>query len=206
LCAERRGVLDPVVTELIRSIGTDALQILGPAVVAALAAYKAASLQFKATLQQLRESNEFSARQHLFDYYKGRQKRLSESHASLMSSLGSVLGANAAAGDGEPDGALQAIVDTFTSMAKLHLGAAPFEIQLVLRDMKAKRLGQLEEYRELEQKAALLIGLDVGPAFESKRAVVFTLIEAYGALERCNQLLLEQEMDALFSKYVGARA
>lgn len=193
--------MDPVLAELLNEL----IKIVGPAVVAALAAYKAAALQFRATLQQLREGNEFSARQHLFDYYKERQKRLSERHTSLMNSLGQVLGVNAAAQDNEPEGSLKAIIDTFNSMAQLHLGAAPFEIHLVLRDMKAKKLHQLDDYRELEARKERLTGLIVGRDFESTRSAGFALIEVYGELERCNQLLLESEMDALFSKYVGER-
>lgn len=198
--------MDPTLAQVIESVSTEAIKIIGPAVVAALAAYKAAALQFKATLQQLREGNEFSARQHLFDYYKERQKRFSEGYSNLVNSLSQVLGANAAAEGDEPDGSLKAMLDTFTSLAQLHLGAAPFEIKLVLRDMKARKLEQIEEYKELEGKQAMLSGLVLGKDFESKRAAVFSMIEVYGALERCNQLLLEREMDSLFSKYVQERA
>ncbi len=51
--------MDPVLANLISSIGIEAIKIVGPAIVAALVAYKAAALQFKATLQQLREGNGF---------------------------------------------------------------------------------------------------------------------------------------------------
>lgn len=198
--------MDPTLAQLIDSVCVEAIKVIGPAVVAAIVAYKAASLQFQATLQQLRENNEFSARQHLFEYYKERQKRFSESYFNLVSSLSQVLGANAAAGDDEPDGSLKAMLDTFTSLAQLHLGAAPFEVKLVLRDMKQKKLEEIEEYKELEAKQALLSGLVIGKDFESKRAAVFSMIEVYGSLERCNQLLLEREIDFLFSKYFKERA
>ena len=195
--------MDPVLAELINSIGLEAIKIIGPAAIAAFAAYKAASLQFKATLTQLREANEFSARQHLFDYYKDRQKRLSESHNELTTSLGQVLGVNAAAREDDLDTSIEKMVDTFDSIARLYLGAAPFEISLTVRDMKAKGLDRLEEYSELQSKKQTLEVLELDQDFESKKNVIISLLEVYGQLERCNQLLLEKEMDSLFSKYVS---
>lgn len=69
--------------------------------------------------------------------------------------------------------------------------------------MKAKKLDKQEEYKELEEKQAILSRLTIGKDFESKRTTVFSVIEVYGSLERCNQLLLEREMNRLFRKYVG---
>ena len=195
--------MDPVLAELLNSIGLEAIKVVGPAAIAAFAAYKAASLQFKATLAQLREANEFSARQYLFDYYKERQKRLSESHNELTTSLGQVLGVNAAVPEGDLDFSIQKMIDTFDAIAHLYLGAAPFEISLTVRDMKAKGLDDLEEYVELESTKHTLGGLELEADFDSKRNVVISLLGVYGQLERCNQLLLEKEMDSLFSKYVN---
>lgn len=195
--------MDPVLAELINSIGLEAIKIVGPAAVAAFAAYKAASLQFKATLTQLREGNEFSARQYLFDYYKDRQKRLSESHNELTTSLGQVLGVNAAAREDVFDVNIQKMIDTFDSIASLYLDAAPFEISMTVRDMNAKGLDNLEEYLILQSTKQALEGLVVGEDFNSKKAAVISLLKVYGQLERCNQLLLEKEMDSLFSKYVS---
>lgn len=195
--------MDPVLAELIKSIGVEAIKIVGPATVAAFAAYKAASLQFKATLTQLREANEFAARQYLFDYYKERQNRLSESHNELTTSLGQVLGVNAAAREDVFDANIQKMIDTFDSIARLHLDAAPFEISLTVRDMKSKGLDDLEEYLELQSTKQTIEGLVVAEDFNSKKAVVISLLKVYGQLERCNQLLLEKEMDSLFSKYVS---
>lgn len=72
--------------------------------------------------------------------------------------------------------------------------------------MKAKKLQQIEEFQDLEAKKAIVANLTIDTDFESKRTVVVALLDVYGSLERCNQLLLEKEMDQLFSKYVGGRA
>ncbi|WP_193003554.1 hypothetical protein [Aeromonas simiae] len=108
-------------SNLIQRIPIKALKLLGPAIVAAIATYKAAALQFNATLQQLRENNELTARQHLFDYYKERQKRLSKGYSSLTYSMDQVLRVNASVAEELPNGALKEIVDSFTSIAQLHL-------------------------------------------------------------------------------------
>jgi hypothetical protein len=197
--------MDAALAQLLETVGIETIKVIGPAIVAAIVAYKVASLQFKATLRQLREANEFSARQHLFDYYKERQKRFSEGYSSLINSLSQILGTNTAVSDDELDGSLKAMLDTFSSLAQLYLSATPFEIKLVLRDMKAKKLNELDEYKDLEEKQLNLSGLSLGKDFESKRTAVFFMIEVYGALERCNQLLLEREIDGLFGKYVQER-
>lgn len=191
--------MDPVLAEFL----TDATMIIGPAVVTGFFAYQAAAHQSKATLQKIREANEFSARQHLFDYYKERQKRFSEGYTNLVNTMGQVLGVNAAAFDSNSDVGLDKLVDGFNSIVGLHLSAAPFEISLVLRDMVAKKLDGTEEFKELEVKKARVADLTAGTDYETTKSTVNALIEVYGELERCNQLLMEKEMDRLFSKYVG---
>lgn len=204
LSVMRQGdkVMDPVLAELI----SEGVKILGPALIAGCAAYFAASLQFKATLAQIREANEFAARQHLFDYYKDKQKQLSESYNELSNTLGQVLGVNAAVLKDEGDESIQNMVSGFDSIAQLHLDAASFEISLALRDMRSKKLEGLEEFERLASRKQSLDGLHLGDDFESKKATVLSLLELYGWLKRCNQLLLEKEMDLLFSKYDVGRA
>jgi hypothetical protein len=194
--------MDPATGELLQ----DALKILGPAIITGFVGYKAASLQFRATLEQIREGNEFSARQHLFDYYKERQKRFSDGYANLVNQLGQILGINAATLGTALDESTSAIVDTFNAQVRLHLGAAPFELELLLRDMKTKKLEKTEEFKDLEDKKNSLEGLELAEDYDSKSSTVHKLIEVYSALERCNQLVLEREMDSLFKKYVDGRA
>lgn len=97
------------------------------------------------------------------------------------------------------------MIETFNSAMQLYIGTAPFEINLVLRDMKARKLDDIEEFTELESKKKHLMNPTTGNDFVALKATIFTLIDVYGVLERCNQLLLQREMDTLFSKYVGER-
>ncbi|MFP1680282.1 hypothetical protein ACLD02_16410 [Alloalcanivorax sp. C16-2] len=157
--------MDPAITELLH----DALKILGPALVTGFVGYKAASLQFRATLEKIREGNEFSARQHLFDYYKERQKRFSDSYANLLNQLGQILGINAATFGTDLDESTSAIVDTFNAQVRLHLGAAPFELALLLRDMKSKKLDKTEEFKDLEDKRNSLETLELADDYPVTR-------------------------------------
>jgi hypothetical protein len=194
--------MDPVLAELI----SEGVKIIGPALIAAGAAYFAASLQFKATLGQIREANEFAARQHLFDYYKDKQRQLSESYNELSNTLGQVLGVNAAPRKGKDDESIENMVSGFDSIAQLHIDAAPFEIGLTLRDMRSKKLDSLQEFKQLTRRKQALDELNLGGDFQSKKNTVLSLLELYAWLKRCNQLLLEKEMDLLFSKYDVVRA
>jgi len=60
--------MDAATIELIKLIATDAIKIIGPAVIAAVATYKTAKSQFENKLVEIKHSNELEARKSLFDW------------------------------------------------------------------------------------------------------------------------------------------
>lgn len=193
--------MDPVLADLIRTIALESIKVLGPAAVAAIATYKVANAQYRARLIEISQTNEFGARQNLFDYYKGRQAKLAEGQRELNEALGQLLGMMASA-DADSGSARHPLVDTYTGMVDMHIGLAHFDVDITRRDMKAKGLSDSEEYGRLEQYAKVVVELSLSTDAEIVKKNAFALLEVYGFLERCNQVLLEAQMEGLFNKYL----
>lgn len=194
--------MQPEIIKLIEVVSIDAIKILGPAVVAALATYKATKAQYEAKLQELTKGHEFKAREHLFDYYKGRQVKLSKSHEELSNALGQALGFSAATTDLDPSDNINDMANACFGIVKLYLGQAPFEINTTLRDFESKNIQETPEYEKLNSYIGLLNTLSPSNNRLEFEKIVFSLLEIYSFLERCNQVLLEKEMKGLFNKYV----
>ncbi|QYK12779.1 hypothetical protein K0I63_18980 [Shewanella rhizosphaerae] len=194
--------MEPAVIKMIEVIAVDAIKILGPAVIAALATYKATKAQYDAKLQELTKGHEFKAREHLFDYYKERQGKLSKSHEELSNILGQVLGFSAVTNDVTLGDCLHDLANTFFGIARLYHGQAPFEISTTLRDFESKGIQEEPEYEKLNFYLHMVNSITPSNDRAEFEKVVFSLLEVYSFLERCNQVLLENEMKGLFNKYV----
>jgi len=196
--------LDPNLIDLIKIVTLEIIKVLGPAIVAAFAVYRAARLQYVGKLNELEKSHEFNARQHLFDYYRSRQVKLEEGHKELSNGLGQVIGYSAGAELCKETVDLSKIVSAYTGMVDVHLGIIPFDIDLTLRDMKAKALDPTEEYRKLSEYREISSKLKPisGKGLEIIQANVSVLLEIYSFLQMCNQLILERQIEGIFAKYV----
>lgn len=176
----------------------EAVKILGPA----LFTYLAASAQFRSKLEQLGRTQSFRSREHLFAYYKARQKKLAESYEGLGKGIGQALGFAAAAAV-VPEAKMQEMVESFKVLVRIHTVVAPFEIDIALRDMKAADLSRFEEYKKLSGYRESAANLQVGTTAEHLRDLVTKLMEIYGVLERCNQMVLEKRIESLFREHAG---
>jgi hypothetical protein len=195
--------VDPNLIDLAKIVSLEAIKVLGPAIVAGLTGYGAARLQYVGKLNELEKSNEFDARQHLFDYYKSKQVKLEEAYKELSNGLGQALGYTAGAEILDSIG-LSKTVSVYAGMVDVHLGIVPFDIDLTLRDMKAKKLDLTEEYRKLSEYREITSKLKPisGKGIESIQANVFVLLEINSSLQICNQLILERQIESIFAKYV----
>ena len=129
------------------------------------------------------------------------QRDLAEGQQELNNALGQLLGM-VAADEGEPDSVALPIVDTYAGIVDMHIGLAPFDVDITRRDMKKKGLGDSEEYDRLEHYGKVVAELSPSKEPQGIKKNAFALIEVYGFLERCSQMLLEAEMEGLFSKYL----
>ncbi|MGY0311968.1 hypothetical protein ACV4QK_08830 [Alteromonas macleodii] len=188
--------------EVIKSIETvliEAIKIIGPAIIASFATYKATSSQYKFKVKELSKNHEFKAREHLFSYYKDRQQKLASGHSELSNSLGQILGAASSAGE-ESD--TPEIVNGFISMLGLYVNQAPFEISTTISDFDSKRLSHSPEYAKLLEYKKSADNLIFNKEPKLAKIMIIELLEIYSFLERCNHMLLERQIKQLFSNYV----
>jgi len=194
--------MDTVLADLLKSISMEAIKIIGPATVAALVAYKTTRVQYELKLKEVEKNQEFSAKQALFDYYKNRQVKISESYDQLRSILGSAMGAAAAIEDNrEEDDAAPRIV-AVVDMINSYVALAPFDVSITERDYRAKNLDTTEEFQKLIEYKTRIKHLKKSTEFDIVRANVLILLELYSFLDHCNQALMEHQMQALFLNYI----
>lgn len=197
--------MDPNLIDLAKTISLEAIKVLGPAIIAGFTGYWAARLQYVGKLKELEKTHEFNARRQLFDYYKQRQVKLSEGYKELSNGLGQVIGYSASAETMKDNVDLSKIVNAYTGMVDVYLGIVPFDIEITLRDMKAKSIDGTDEYQKLSEYRETSSKLKPisGKGIQEIQTNVHALLEIYSFLERCNQLLLERQIEGIFSKYVN---
>jgi len=193
--------MEPATIELIQVIATDAIKILGPAIIAAFATYYASKAQFQIKLKELDKTNEFSARKCLFDFYKERQEKLQKEYEKMSESLGRSVGFAAGARD-DDDQAIRNMLNAYTEMVLMHSKLRPVEIETTLRDMRRYNLESVAEYKKLESYIERIKKLKPGTAFEVLRENVFEIVEVYHFILMCNHMVLQRQMDKVFVKYV----
>lgn len=183
--------MDLETVQLIQSLGTEAIKILGPAFIT----YLAAASQFKARLKEIEKTNIFKSREHLFSYYQARQNRLDKIHSEISKGIGMVLGFASTAGN---DTYASESTEAFKVLMHTHIAVAPIEIEITLRELKEKNLNDSEEFRQLENFQKMAKKLILGPSNEDLRQCAISLLSIYASLERGNQILLEKKIEAIF--------
>jgi hypothetical protein len=193
--------MDAATVDLIKTIGTDSIKILGPAIITALVAYKVAQRQLEIKLKELEKTHEFVAREHLFMYYKERQNKLAEGHEALADFLGQILGTATTIGAADKDIA-EDMIPPVAELIVAYSNMTPAEIRITSRDMERSGLKDTEDYNRLIAYLEPIRNLDKSGTLSALRKNVFTILEAYHFLQYCNQSLLQREMDKVFARYV----
>ena len=190
--------MNPAIIELIE----DAIKILGPAIIASWATYRAAKSQFELRLREVESKQEFGARQHLFHYYKERQNQLSQEYSKLRGELKETLGF--AAGINEDTGDEDSkIVKLLSESMEMYCAITPIEIDITMRDMEKNSLTKTADYEKLKSYKEKINNLATEKTFQSLQKNTFTLVEVYHLLQICNQYLLQRHMEIMFQKYLA---
>lgn len=189
--------MDPATIELIK----DAIKILGPATIAALATYKAAKSQFELRLREVERKQEFGARQHLFRYYNERQTQLAQEYAKLRGELEHTLGfvAGFTEGIGDEDSGL---VKTMSEYMEMYSTMAPTEIDVTMRDMEKNDMAGTSDYDKVKSYKDKMNNLNTEKTFRSLQKNIFIILEVYHFLQHCNQMLLQKRIETMFGKYI----
>ena len=197
--------MDTQTVEILKIVLPDAIKILGPALITGLIAYWTARIQYKSKLEEITGNQQFKSRELLLDYYKKKIDDANKSSEDLNKSLGKILGFAAALNLDEditdhPHN-LNKIMPHL-SFVELHIRSCDFEIKTTLRDMEGINLKNSEEFSKLVKYQEIATSLTHSQEFDKVKANIFKLLEIYSFIARCSQLVLESQIQRLFSHYI----
>jgi hypothetical protein len=193
------------VIALIQTVSMEAIKVLGPAIVAAYAAYRAAFVQFKLKLQELEQGHQFQARASLFSHLKDRLAHIDQQVEKLNADLAHMLGFASGYQVAEPSAGTSEVVDLMTRAARSVAKTAPLEITALLNDMRVAGLASSDEFKALLTRQQFQPTSSDPPSFAALKLLVPELIETYNLLALCTRLLLRQEMAHVFAPYLAPK-
>lgn len=194
--------MSPEVASLLQTVLLEAIKILGPAIVAAYAAYKAASVQLDVKLHEVAKANEFKAREAIFLHLKERLVHIEQKNEKLNEELGRMLGVAAGYHEGSGTEPVE-YVDIMSRSVHAAARLAPVEISATLNDMRMSSLTSSEEFKALSGRQDFQIDTFEPYSYPKLKSNVLSLIETYDLLGMCNRLLLQKQMERAFSPYIS---
>jgi len=191
------------VLNLIQTVSLEAIKILGPAVIAAYATYRATTKQFEYKLKELDKTNEFHARDRIYSYLKDRIAKVDADTAKLNEEIGRLLGSIAETKSGEPptrqmEDFTQVLGGGMLTTAKV----VSLDINSLLLDMRFAKLEDSKEYTALKAYEKFT-DQQVGHAsFEELKRSLFLLLEIHNTMEICMRRLFHQQMSGVLEVYI----
>ncbi|MES2190802.1 MAG: hypothetical protein V4454_11795 [Pseudomonadota bacterium] len=195
--------MSPEEIALVQTVSLEAIKILGPAIVAAYAGYKAASVQIEVKLRELDKNHQFQARENIFSHLKDRLTHIDEQTERLNADLGRMLGFAAGCQDFDHSAETNEFVELMTGAMKSVAKLAPLEATVLLNDMRISGLASSHEFEALSAQTFQL-EFDGPASYLQLKANVLKLLETYGLLGVCTRLLLQKQMERVFAPYLAA--
>jgi len=167
-------------------------KILGPAIITALVGYKAGKSHIEVKLKELERVHAFSASEKLFDYYRDREKELSDAHTSIYENLSYLVGYSSAT-----EGVEELRGDTL-KLYDMYENSFPTQLRLTIRDLEKHGFKGTEEYKQLEKLRDEPKKPNNEETFGDR---VFGLMQKYEDLRIANQLILEKLSTGYIEEY-----
>lgn len=195
--------MSPEAIGALQSVFIEAVKIVGPATVAAYAAYKAATIQVVIKLRELDNHNQFRARELLFSHLRQKLTHIDQQVEKLNRELGELLGFAASRQEAPDFGKSDEFISLMSAAIESIARLAPLEVSALLNDMRTSSLTTSAEYGELASRQNALRSLEAAPSYANLRQNVLTLLELYSLMGTCTRLLLEGEMHRVLGPYVS---
>ena len=192
--------MDQPTIDLIYSISTDAIKILGPAIIASYATYRVIVSQNKYKIKELDKNQEFGAREKIYNYYKERSVYVEKCFNELNDVFAETISKMAEKYTSENEFDKSTFL-AHVDMYKTHIRFLPNEIEKILAELEKQKLQETSEYKNLQKSKNKTLKKDID-TFEEFKKGIYDLIEIYYFLKESNQLLLEREMKKSFGKYL----
>jgi hypothetical protein len=181
----------------VKDILLDAVKILLPATITAVLAYKITKNQMNFKLKEISRNLEFDSREHLFNYYKERSRRLLKKHDKLNESLSRLMGfAIGYSSVAEKDAIdfLKRVGVTIRNFSRVAL----MDSRITKKEMGKNGLNNISEFSELDSYVDEVRKIDYSENLSALQKNIVTLIEIYSHLHYCQQLMLEKQIIRYF--------
>lgn len=181
---------------------SDAIKILGPALISAFLGYKVGRVQMDLKLKEMDKAHEFDARKHFFDFYKERIEQLRKDSEQFSGSLYELLGMQTAF-DSIDEEEFSKFRQSTAGTIENAINFMPFSINVAKNEMKKVGLDNIPEFEKLKACTARIKDLSKGDStLLGMTKNVSVLLEIFGLLVFCHELALEEQMDRVFKKYL----
>jgi hypothetical protein len=191
--------------EFLQPIALEGIKILGPAAIAAVVAYKAATIQIELKLRELESQNAFRAREAIFNHLREKLVHIDQQSQKLNQELGQLLGFAAAESEIKADASPSEYVKIMAVALEPCIRTAPMEARSLVSQMRLAGLGTSEEYTQLTAWQATSHEGGAMASFNGLKHAVLSMLEVYELMGACTRRLLEHQLERVFSPYVQSR-
>ena len=188
--------MSPELIQAIQNIGIEAIKILGPAIIAAVVAYKVAKTQTEAKLKEVDKRNEFDARKAVYDLLIQRKEKLSENIKGITENLAFLMGA-ASGADEDSD-----FDTTLIEFSNTNLRTAQRMSQLTKEHFEKKQLRDKVEFGVVESCIEKVSAIQPATDFETLRENSLALLPIYEDLAYAHDSLIDWEMDEILAPFI----
>jgi hypothetical protein len=185
----------------LQPIVLDTVKILGPAVVAGYAAYKAASVQIELKLRELESQNTFKARELIFNHLREKLVHIEKEAQKHDNELGKILGMAAAEFEASPDSQPTEYIKILVSSLKVSLTTAPAEARSLLVQMRLAGLETTDECKQLISWDQRFREIEVSMSYDGLKSMILSLVETYQVMGACTRKLLEHQIERTLTPY-----
>jgi hypothetical protein len=192
--------MSPDAVAALINVASDAVKIIGPAAIAAIAAYKVAQVQLTAKLKELTSGSELKARASFFSYYRERGEYLRSAAAEAGRELGKLYGIVSASEDDTPDD--RNLIQAFGSFVEVISNMLPLEGAITQVEMEAAGLQNAPQYSRLRELLATTEWLVSATTKEAVLNRLGAIIKLYSYLMHCNQVIVEARMKEVFKPFL----
>ena len=181
---------------------SDALKILGPALITAVASIRGAQLYMKAKLSELASVGQLRARESFFAYYKDRLEYLRTAAKETGEGIGKLYTLIGDQGD-EGDKAEPPAFNALRGVASACSTLLTQEVAITQAELQQAGLEDSPEFRRLQELAAESDRQGDPKTTKDLSDCLAAIAVTYSYLCHCTQVVLESKMKELWGPYLS---
>ncbi|WP_020407413.1 hypothetical protein [Hahella ganghwensis] len=188
--------MDPEIYKMTMEVLSDAVKILGPAIITAVVGYKAGIRQMELKIDEINKGNEFKARDRIFEFHKEKLATCDKSIGSLNSALLEYAGMSLAVKGDELS--LSSFVGRHLT---LHIQGLPFQLEHINCELLAYKDRLPKECEKMKGYMQKCVELKTPLSSDEIQETIMELIEIYSFASHCIRMMIEFEALEIFSPY-----